>query len=120
LQNLVGQHPKPFNNFSEIGYTPKMLIFTKAVICQSRFFAFFLFGIFFAVGVRENSLHRHGAKIGAEIVRAELVHSLFDDSKLMFVYKEFDLYRSLAICGIWHNPFSSFTNKVFGRMIQFK
>ena len=27
LQNLVGKHPKPFNNFEEIGYTPAELVF---------------------------------------------------------------------------------------------
>ncbi len=26
-----------------------------------------------------------------------------NSSKLVFIYKEFDLYRSLAIYGIWHN-----------------
>ena len=31
-KNLVGQHPKPFNNFGEIGYAPLALIFVKAVI----------------------------------------------------------------------------------------
>ena len=25
MQNLVGKHPKPFNNFKEIGYAPRVL-----------------------------------------------------------------------------------------------
>ena len=41
--------------------------------------------------------------MGAEIVRSELGHSLLDGSKLVFIYKEFDLYRSFAIFGVWHN-----------------
>ena len=31
LQNLVGQHPKPFNNFREIGYAPVVLIFIVSI-----------------------------------------------------------------------------------------
>ena len=58
---------------------------------------FFLFRDFLAIGSWEGPLHSHGAKIGTKIIRAGLHHSLLDGSKLFFVYKEFDLYRSLAI-----------------------
>ena len=97
VQKLVGQHPKPFNNFKEIGCAPLVLFLVKIVIRQSRFLRFFLFRDFLAIGSWEGPLHSHGAKIGAQIVRAGLRHSLLDGSKLFFVYKEFDLYRSLAV-----------------------
>ena len=47
------------------------------------------------------NLRRHGAKISAEIVIIKLCHSPFDGLKLVFVCEEFNLYLSLAICGIW-------------------
>lgn len=35
LQNLVGKHPKPFNNFREISYAPTELILLFAeVLCM--------------------------------------------------------------------------------------
>ena len=96
-------HPKPFNNFREIGCAPAELFLVKIVIRQSRFLRFFLFRDFLAIGCWEGPLHSHGAKIGTKIIRAGLHHSLLDGSKLFFVYKEFDLYRSLAIPVIWQS-----------------
>ena len=97
VQKLVGQHPKPFSNFKEIGCAPLVLFLLKIVIRQSRLLWFSLFRDFLAIGSWESPLHSHGAKIGTKIIRAGLHHSLLDGSKLFFVYKEFDLYRSFAI-----------------------
>ena len=97
VQKLVGQHPKPFDNAGEIGCAPMALFLVEIAIRQSRLLRFFLFRNFLVVGSWESPLHSHGAKIGAQIVRAGLRHSLLDGSKLFFVYKEFDLYRSLAV-----------------------
>ena len=94
-------HPKPFNNFREIGCAPLVLFLVKIVIRQSRLLWFSLFRDFLAIGSWEGPLHSHGAKIGTKIIRAGLHHSLLDGSKLFFVYKKFDLYRSLAIPVIW-------------------
>ena len=102
MQNLVGKHPKPFNNFGEIGCAPLVLFLVKIVIRQSRLLCFFLLKTFLAIGSWESPLHSHGAKIGTKIIRAGLHHSLLDGNKLFFVYKEFDLYRSLAISVIRH------------------
>ena len=90
-------HPKPFNNFGEIGCAPLALVLVKIVIRQSRLLRFSLFRDFLAIGSWKSPLHSHGAKIGTKIIRTELRHSLLDGSKLFFVYKEFDLYRSFAI-----------------------
>ena len=95
-------HPKPFNNFGEIGCAPLALFLVKIVIRQSRLLRFFLFRDFLTIGSWKSPLHSHGAKIGTKIIRAGLPHSLLDGSKLFFVYKEFDLYRSPAILVVWH------------------
>ena len=73
-------HPKPFNNFREIGCAPLVLFLVKIVIRQSRLLWFSLFRDFLAIGSWEGPLHSHGAKIGTKIIRAGLHHSLLDGS----------------------------------------
>ena len=99
LQNLVGKHPKPFNDFFKIGYAPAELNITLSSESESGIFGFTAFRKirFFLI-----SVDRHLAKVSAHILYPELRHPRLYQAEFFFIYEEFDLYRSLTIPVVWH------------------
>ena len=96
LQNLVGKHLKPFNNFKEIGCAPAELNINLSSESESGIFGFTAFRKirFFLI-----SVDRHLAKVSAHILYPELRHPRLYQAEFFFIYEEFDLYRSLTNCG---------------------
>ena len=96
LQNLVGKHPKPFNNFKEIGCAPAELNINLSSESESGIFDFTAFRKirFFLI-----SVDRHLAKVSAHILYPELRHPRLYQAEFSFIYEKFDLYRSLTDCG---------------------
>ena len=99
LKKLVGQHPKPFNDFFKIGYVPPELNITLSSESES--------GLFRLTEFRHIQFYNipvdyRFADIGTHIFNASLLHFLFYQSLLFLIYEEFYLYRSFTISVIWH------------------
>ena len=94
LKKLVGQHPKPFNDFFKIGYAPAELNINLSSESESGIFGFTAFRHirFFLI-----SVDRHLAKVSAHILYPKLRHIRLYQAEFSFIYEKFDLYRSLAI-----------------------
>ena len=92
-------HPKPFNNFREIGCAPAELNINLSSESESGIFGFTAFRKirFFLI-----SVDRHLAKVSAHILYPKLRHPRLYQAEFFFIYEEFDLYRSLAIPVVWH------------------
>ena len=105
LQNLVGKHPKPFNNFKEIGCAPAGLNINLSSESESGIFGFTAFRKirFFLI-----SVDCYLAKVGAHILYAKLRHPRLYQAEFSFIYEKFDLYRSLAIPVVWHTMITTF------------
>jgi|GEM_PF-3461998 len=103
LQNLVGKHPKPFNNFKGIGCAPTELNINLSSESESGIFRLTAFRHirFFLI-----SVDRHLAKVSAHILYPKLRHPRLYQAEFFFIYEEFDLYRSLAIPVVWHRDSS--------------
>ena len=99
LQNLVGKHPKPFNNFKGIGCAPTELNINLSSESESGIFRLTAFRHirFFLI-----SVDRHLAKVSAHILYPKLRHPRLYQAEFFFIYEEFDLYRSLTIPVVWH------------------
>lgn len=99
LQNLVGKHPKPFNDFFKIGYAPAELNINLSSESESGIFRLTAFRQirFFLI-----SVDCHLTKVSAHILYPKLCHPRLYQSLLFFIYKELYLYRSFAISVIWH------------------
>ena len=102
LQNLVGKHPKPFNDFFKIGYAPAELNINLSSESESGIFRLTAFRQirFFLI-----SVDCHLTKVSAHILYPKLCHPRLYQAEFFFIYEEFDLYRSLAISVIWHRCF---------------
>lgn len=94
MQKLVGQHPKPFNNFREIGCAPAELNINLSSESESGIFRLTVFRHirFFLI-----SVDRHFAKVSTHILYPKLRHPRLYQAEFFFIYEEFDLYRSLTI-----------------------
>ena len=99
VQKLVGQHPKPFNNFGEIGCAPAELNINLSSESESWIFGFTAFR---QIRFCCKSVDRHFPKVSAHILYPKLRHSRLYQAEFSFVYEEFDLYRSLAIPVVGH------------------
>ena len=102
LQNLVGKHPKPFNDFFKIGYAPAELNINLSSESESGIFRLTVFRHirFFLI-----SVDRHFAKVSTHILYPKLRHPRLYQAEFFFIYKELYLYRSFAISVIWHRCF---------------
>ena len=91
-------HPKPFNNFREIGCAPAELNINLSSESESGIFRLTVFRHirFFLI-----SVNRHLAKVSTHILYPKLCHPHLYQAEFFFIYEEFDLYRSLAIPVIW-------------------
>ena len=98
MQKLVGQHPKPFNNFREIGCAPAELNINLSSESESGIFRL---TVFRQIRICCISVNRHLAKVSAHILYPKLRHPRLYQAEFFFIYEEFDLYRSLAIPVVW-------------------